>query len=181
MLPCSTFCQSCLTSGRKMEKRCLGMFLSWQGSTGCSGSSVLLPAPDKASDRAPGGLFQHVNSPSAFLDTMIIHMIFPLRSFTPGTKTVPGVPSARCQARDKKLPSLDFSSTKTSWCFLVVWHSTLKYYPSGRHPAPCAEKDEINVMVIGASQLMGNYLPLLRRLLPAHKVVRKHRVQRFPN
>ena len=48
---------------------------------GCSGSSVP-PAPDEASDRPAGGLSQHVNSPSAFLDIMIICMISP-RSFTP--------------------------------------------------------------------------------------------------
>ena len=37
--------------------------------------------------------------------------------------------------------------------------------------APCAQNDQINVLAIGASQFRGNYLPLLQKLLPAHKVV----------
>ena len=39
------------------------------------------------------------------------------------------------------------------------------------HWAPCAQNDKINVLAIGASQFRGNYLPLLQKLLPAHKVV----------
>ena len=38
-------------------------------------------------------------------------------------------------------------------------------------PTPCAQNDQINVLAIGASQFRGNYLPLLQKLLPAHKVV----------
>ena len=37
--------------------------------------------------------------------------------------------------------------------------------------APCAQNDKINVLAIGASQFRGNYLPLLQKLLQAHKVV----------
>ena len=37
--------------------------------------------------------------------------------------------------------------------------------------SPCAQNDQINVLAIGASQFRGNYLPLLQKLLPAHKVV----------
>ena len=36
---------------------------------------------------------------------------------------------------------------------------------------PCAENDKIDVLAIGASQFRGNYLPLLQKLLHAHKVV----------
>ena len=33
------------------------------------------------------------------------------------------------------------------------------------HGAPCAENDKIDVLAIGASMFMGNYLPLLQKLL----------------
>ena len=46
-------------------------------------------------------------------------------------------------------------------------HSTIHW----RGRAPCAQNDQINVLAIGASQFRGNYLPLLQKLLPAHKVV----------
>ena len=42
--------------------------------------------------------------------------------------------------------------------------------PIGK-PSPCAENDKIDVLATGASLFMGNYLPLLQKLLQAHKVV----------
>ena len=46
-----------------------------------------------------------------------------------------------------------------------------QHSPPYSNQTPCAENDKIDVLAIGASQFRGNYLPLLQKLLPAHKVV----------
>ena len=60
-----------------------------------------------------------------------------------------------------------FPWLKWSWNGVVMVY----WWSSSGQPTPCAEKDEINVLVLGASQLWSNYPPLFQRLLPAHKVV----------
>ena len=84
--------------------------------------------------------------------------------------------------------------TGSTWC---TWKKNLEslfhigtglkmrmYHPSGReseplfrraHLAPRAENAKIDVKVIGASQEMCNYLPLLQKL-PAALVIRKVKV-----
>ena len=73
---------------------------------------------------------------------------------------------------------------KGGWDGVQVWDAALQRESEIDHlgpsssssscsssSSPCAENDKIDVLATGASLFMGNYLPLLQKLLQAHKVV----------